>query len=88
MSRYAGGPREQGGWCSQLCSGGSCVSASPGDTGLVVEAPSLGFLRNEKFGFKQSLSYRNMHTNHVGVLSKCRFWFGRSGQGPVILHFS
>lgn len=37
-----------------------------GDIGLVIDALSLGFLQNEKLGFKQPFSYHNMHTNHVG----------------------
>lgn len=30
----------------------------------------------------------HVHTNHLGLLSKCRFRFGRSSVGPEILHFT
>lgn len=30
----------------------------------------------------------NVHTNHLGILLNCRFWFSKAGQEPEILHFS
>lgn len=32
--------------------------------------------------------FSNLHvpTNHLGILLKCRFWFGTSGVGPENLH--
>lgn len=39
------------------------------------------------FFFDQCFSNLNVHTNLLGNLFKCRFWFSRSPVGPESLHF-
>lgn len=59
---------------------------------LAVSAVNLGalekvlnllrphFLQNEESGLLQHFSCHNMHRDHLGILSKCRFWFRKSGK--------
>lgn len=65
-----------------------CVFTSAGQTSRASSWWWVLFKTQELSHWTQSFLSPKVHTDHLGILKKCRFCLGRSGVRPESLHFS